>query len=54
LTPEVDGERYRLTKIAPSSIMQFVPITIGPAIAKRVAFGCTIVPAGMVKNVSKS
>lgn len=33
-----------MTIMAPSSTMQFAPMTIGPAIAKMVAFGCTIVP----------
>jgi hypothetical protein len=32
------------TTIAPSSMMQPEPITIGPAMANIVAFGCTIVP----------
>ena len=34
-----------LTIIAPSSMIQPVPMTIGPAIAKIVALGWTMVPA---------
>jgi hypothetical protein len=39
------GRPHRLTMIALSSMIQFAPITIGPAMAKMVAFGCTTVPA---------
>lgn len=35
---------YRFTMIAPSSMMHPAPMTIGPAIAKIVALGCTMVP----------
>jgi hypothetical protein len=39
------GGPHRFTMIALSSMIQFAPITIGPAMAKMVAFGCTTVPA---------
>lgn len=38
------GHTHLFTMIAPSSIIQPLPITIGPAMANIVAFGCTIVP----------
>ena len=36
----------RLTMMAPSSMMQPEPMTMGPAMAKMVALGWTIVPGG--------
>jgi hypothetical protein len=44
--PHLDGADL-FTIIAPSSMIQPVPMIIGPAIAKIVAFGCTIVPEGL-------
>jgi hypothetical protein len=41
---EVLMRTHRLTMMAPSSIMQLAPITIGPAMANIVALGCTTVP----------
>jgi hypothetical protein len=39
------------TMMAASSMMQLAPITMGPAMAKMVAFGCTIVPVNIVHHV---
>lgn len=43
---------HLFTTMAPSSIMHPEPITMGPAIAKIVAFGCTMVPTNK-HNVSQ-
>jgi hypothetical protein len=43
--PAKSSRTNLLTIIAPSSMMQPVPMTIGPAIAKIVALGWTMVPA---------
>ena len=41
-----EGEAYRLTMMALSSMIHPEPMTMGPAMAKMVAFGWTMVPVG--------
>jgi len=38
------AQPHLFTMIAASSMIQLAPITMGPAMAKMVAFGCTMVP----------
>ena len=44
---------HLFTMIAPSSMMHPEPMTIGPAMAKMVAFGWTIVPASRTMSSSQ-